>query len=326
MMEKGPPNSSEGQQGWFSARNGSGSSLGLQSVAQPLALNPWDVVLCVSGTVICCENAVVLLAILHTPALRAPAFLLLGSLATADLLAGLGLLLHVALVYLVPWEAASLLTVGLLVASFTASVSSLLSITIDRYLSLCDALTYHSESTVTRTHVMLLLTWGASVCWGLLPAAGWNCLGQPSACSAVRPLTRGQLAALAACLLAALAAVLQLYVRICRVLRRHARHIAVQRHLPAGCHEASARRGAATLAVTLGTPAACWLPFALHGLLGGRSSPALHTYATLLPAAYNSLLNPVIYAFRNREIRKVLWAACCGCSAGPSRARPPSDV
>ncbi|XP_039589758.1 G-protein coupled receptor 3 [Passer montanus] len=295
MMEKGPPNSSEGQQGWFSARNGSGSSVGLESVAQPLALSPWDVVLCVSGTIISCENAVVLLAILHTPALRAPAFLLLGSLATADLLAGLGLLLHGALEYLVPWEAASLLTVGLLVASFTASVSSLLSITIDRYLSLCNALTYHSESTVSRTHVMLLLTWGASACCGLLPAAGWNCLGQPSACSAVRPLTRGQLAALAACLLAALAAVLQLY-------------------------------GAATLAVTLGTPAACWLPFALHGLLGGRSSPALHTYATLLPAAYNSLLNPVIYAFRNREIRKVLWAACCGCSAPPCRARSPSDV
>ncbi|XP_041260618.1 G-protein coupled receptor 3 [Onychostruthus taczanowskii] len=318
MMEKEPPNSS---QGWLSAGNGSGSSLGLGSVVQPLALNPWHVVLCISGTVICCENAVVVLVIFHTPALRAPAFLLIGSLAAADLLAGVGLLLRFAFAHLVPSEAASLLTVGLLVASFTASVSSLLSITIDRYLSLHDALSYRSERTVARTRVMLLLTWGASVCSGLLPVVGWNCLEEPSACSAVRPLTRSHLAALSAALLAALAAVLQLYVRMCRVACRHARQIAVQRHLVASSQDV-----VATPAVILGTLASCWLPFALYGLLGDRSSPALYTYATLLPATYNSVLNPVIYAFRNQEIQKVLWAACCGCCSSSPPFRSPSDV
>ncbi|XP_041319156.1 G-protein coupled receptor 3 [Pyrgilauda ruficollis] len=328
MMEKGPPNSSQGQQGWSSARNGSGSSLDLESVVQPLALNPWDVVLCISGTIISCENAVVVLVIFHTPAFRAPAFLLIGSLATADLLAGVGLLLHFAFVYLVPSEAASLLTVGLLVTSFTASVSSLLSITIDRYLSLHNALTYCSERTVTRTHIMLLLTWGASICSGLLPVVGWNCLEEPSACSAVRPLTRSHLAVLSAALLAALAAMLQLYVQICRVACRHAQQIAVQRHFVASSQDVATRKGVATLAVILGTLASCWLPFALYGLLGDRSSPALYTYATLLPATYNSVLNPVIYAFRNQEIQKVLWAVCCGCcsSSPPFCSRSPSDV
>ncbi|XP_057896210.1 G-protein coupled receptor 3 [Melospiza georgiana] len=329
MMEKGPPNSSEGQQGWFSARNSSGSSLDLESVVQPLALNPWDVVLCISGTIISCENAIVVVVIFYSPAFRAPMFLLIGSLATADLLAGVGLMLHFAFVYFIPSEAVSLLTVGLLVSSFTASVCSLLAITIDRYLSLYNALTYCSERTVTRTHVMLLLTWGASIGHGLLPVLGWNCLQEPSACSAARPLTRSHLALLSASVLAVLAAMLQLYVQICRIVCRHAHQIAVQRHFLAGSHYgASSRKGIATPAVILGTLASCWLPFALFGLLGERGSAALCAHAALLPAAYNSLLNPVIYAFRNREIQKVLWAACCGCvsPSPPFRSRSPSDV
>ncbi|XP_025899261.1 G-protein coupled receptor 3 [Nothoprocta perdicaria] len=328
MMEDGAHNSSGGQRGWFAGRNGSGGSLELESVLRPVALNPWDVALCISGTIISCENAIVVVVIFYTPAFRAPMFLLIGSLATADLLAGLGLILHFAFIYFMPSEAISLLTVGLLVTSFTASVSSLLAITIDRYLSLYNALTYYSERTVTRTYIMLILTWGASVCYGLLPVMGWNCLKAPSACSVVKPLAKSHLLILSVSFFTVLAAMLQLYVQICRIVCRHAQQIAVQRHFPASSPDAATRKGIATLALVLGTFASCWLPFAIYCLLGDYSSPALYTYATLLPATYNSMINPVIYAFRNQEIQKVLWAACCGCcsSTMPFRSRSPSDV
>ncbi|NWY63295.1 GPR12 protein, partial [Chionis minor] len=293
-----------------------------------LALNPWDVVLCVSGTVISCENAMVVVVIFYTPAFRAPTFLLIGSLATADLLAGVGLILHFASVYFIPWEAVSLLTVGLLVTSFTASVGSLLAITIDRYLSLYNALTYYSERTVTGTYVMLILTWGVSVCYGLLPVMGWNCLKDPSTCSVVKPLRKNHLLILSVSFFAVFAAMLQLYLQICRIVCRHAHQIALQRHFLAASHYVATRKGIATLAVILGTFASCWLPFAIYCLLGDYSSPALYTYVTLLPATYNSMLNPVIYAFRNQEIQKVLWTVCCGCfsTTMPFRSRSPSDV
>ncbi|NWV63408.1 GPR12 protein, partial [Malurus elegans] len=293
-----------------------------------LALNPWDVILCISGTIISCENAIVVLVIFYSPAFRAPMFLLIGSLATADLLAGLGLILHFAFVYLIPSEAVSLLTVALLVTSFTASVSSLLTITIDRYLSLCNALTYSSERTVTRTHIMLVLSWGASLCQGLLPVLGWNCLREPSSCSIIKPLTRSHLTLLSVSLLAVLAAMFQLYVHICRIVCRHAQQIAVQRHFLGSSPDVSSRKGIATLAVILGTLVSCWLPLAVYGLLGDPSDPALYTYATLLAATSSSVLNPVIYAFRNQEMQRVLWAVCCGCcsSAPPFRSRSPSDV
>ncbi len=40
------------------------------------------------------------------------------------------------------------------------------------------------------------------------------------------------------------------------------------------------------------------------------------------------MINPIIYAFRNQDVQKVLWAICCCCSSSkiPFRSRSPSDV
>ncbi|XP_062996000.1 G-protein coupled receptor 3 [Elgaria multicarinata webbii] len=327
MKEEALPNSTEEQPGWFVPSNASGDSLYL-SEAPPLPLNPWDVVLCVSGTIISCENAIVVAIIFYTPAFRNPMFLLIGSLATADLLAGLGLIFHFAFVYCIQSELVDLITVGLLVCSFTASVGSLLAITIDRYLSLYNALTYYSERTVTRTYIMLIITWGISICFGLLPVMGWNCLKDNSSCSIVKPLTKNNLIILSISFFMVFAMMLQLYMQICKIVCRHAQQIAVQRHFLATSHYVTTRKGISTLAVILGTFASCWLPFAIYCLLGDYTYPALYTYMTVLPATYNSMINPVIYAFRNQEIQKVLWTICCGCvsSAMPFRSRSPSDV
>ncbi|XP_028904420.1 G-protein coupled receptor 12 [Ornithorhynchus anatinus] len=292
------------------------------------AVNPWDVVLCTSGTLISCENAVVVLVICHNPGLRAPMFLLIGSLALADLLAGLGLVGHFASAYLLRSEATTLVTVGLIVASFSASVCSLLAITVDRYLSLYYALTYNSERTVTFTYAMLVLLWGASVGLGLLPVLGWNCLRDESTCSVIRPLTKNHAAVLSVSFLLLFALMLQLYIQICKIVVRHAHQIAVQHHFLATSHYVTTRKGVSTLAIILGTFAACWMPFTLYSLVADSTYPSMYTYATLLPATYNSVINPVIYAFRNQEIQKALWLACCGCvPAGlAQRARSPSDV
>ncbi|XP_071466896.1 G-protein coupled receptor 12 [Marmota flaviventris] len=293
-----------------------------------LIVNPWDIVLCTSGTLISCENAIVVLIIFHNPSLRAPMFLLIGSLALADLLAGIGLIINFVFAYLLQSEATKLVTIGLIVASFSASVCSLLAITVDRYLSLYYALTYHSERTVTFTYVMLVMLWGTSICLGLLPVMGWNCLRDESTCSVVRPLTKNNAAILSVSFLFMFALMLQLYIQICKIVMRHAHQIALQHHFLATSHYVTTRKGVSTLAIILGTFAACWMPFTLYSLIADYTYPSIYTYATLLPATYNSIINPVIYAFRNQEIQKALCLICCGCipSSLSQRARSPSDV
>ncbi|MBN3299140.1 GPR12 protein, partial [Amia calva] len=214
----------------------------------------------------------------------------------------LGLVVNFIFAYLLQSDSAKLVTVGLVVASFSASVCSLLAITIDRYLSLYYALTYNSERTVTFTYVMLVVLWGVSVCLGLLPVTGVNCL-------------RDEM-------------MLQLYVQICKIVMRHAHQIALQHHFLATSHYVTTRKGVSTLAIILGTFAACWMPLTLYSLIADYSYPSIYTYATLVPATYNSIINPVIYAFRNQEIQKALWLICCGCvpASVSQRARSPSDV
>ncbi|XP_005266417.1 G-protein coupled receptor 12 isoform X2 [Gorilla gorilla gorilla] len=175
---------------------------------------------------------------------------------------------------------------------------------------------------------MLVMLWGTSICLGLLPVMGWNCLRDESTCSVVRPLTKNNAAILSVSFLFMFALMLQLYIQICKIVMRHAHQIALQHHFLATSHYVTTRKGVSTLAIILGTFAACWMPFTLYSLIADYTYPSIYTYATLLPATYNSIINPVIYAFRNQEIQKALCLICCGCipSSLAQRARSPSDV
>lgn len=291
-------------------------------------VNPWDIMLCLSGTVIACENALVVAIIVYTPTLRAPMFVLIGSLATADLLAGVGLILNFAFQYLTSSDTVNLVTVGFLVASFTASVSSLLAITVDRYFSLYNALTYFSEKTLHCVHLMMVGTWGVSLCLGLLPVLGWNCLEEPSTCSIVRPLTRMHVTVLAASFFVVFGLMLCLYFKICKIVCRHAHQIALQQHFFSTSHLVATKKGVSTLAIILGTFGASWLPFAVYCLVGRQEYPEVYTYATLLPATYNSMINPIIYAYRNTDIQRALSVLFYGCFQvnASYRSRSPSEV
>ncbi|XP_028647147.1 G-protein coupled receptor 6 [Erpetoichthys calabaricus] len=291
-------------------------------------INPWDIMLCISGTIIACENAIVVAIIFYTPTLRTPMFVLIGSLATADLLAGMGLILNFVFQYVIPSETISLITVGFLVASFTASISSLLAITVDRYLSLYNALTYFSERTVLCIYLMLVVTWGVSIGLGLLPILGWNCLEEPSSCSIVKPLTRSNVTLLAVSFFVIFMVMLNLYFKICKIVCRHAHQIALQQHFFTTSQYVATKKGVSTLAIILGTFGASWLPFAIYCLVGDHAYPSVYTYATLLPATYNSMINPIIYAYRNQEIQRSIFVLFCGCFQMNTscRSRSPSDV
>ncbi|XP_073680765.1 G-protein coupled receptor 12 [Garra rufa] len=298
----------------------------LEPVLVPL--NLWDVLLCVTGTLMSCENAVVIALIAYTPTLRAPMFVLIGSLAFADLLAGLGLILNFIVTYIVDSGFVTLLSAGLLITAFSASVLNILAITVDRYLSLYNALTYHTDRTVIFTYIILMLMWVISIAFGLLPVLGWNCLEDESTCSICRPVNKNNAAALAVSFLLVFALILQLYLQICKIAFRHAQQIAVQRQFMTTSHSSSTTKGVSTLTTILGTFGFCWIPLAMYSLVADTRSPVIYTYITSFPAICHSIINPMLYAFRNPEILRSLKIACCGCMpySFSMRPRTPSDV
>ncbi|KAJ8348778.1 hypothetical protein SKAU_G00273670 [Synaphobranchus kaupii] len=225
-------------------------------------------------------------------------------------------------------EFVNLISAGLLIAAFSASVLNILAITVDRYLSLYNALTYHTERTVTFAYVILVLIWLVCVALGMLPVLGWNCLQDESTCSICRPVTKNNAALLAVSFLLIFALMMQLYLQICKIAFRHAQQIAVQHQFMATSHASSTTKGVSTLSVILGTFALCWIPFAMYSLVADSRYPMVYTYATVLPATCSSVINPIIYAFRNPDIQKSLWLACCGCvpSNFSLRPRTSSDV
>lgn len=122
---------------------------------------------------------------------------------------------------------------------------------------------------------------------------------------------------------------LQLHLQMCKIAYHHAQQITVQHQFMTTSHSSSTSKGVSTLSIILGTFALCWIPFAMYSLVADIGYPPIYTYVTALPAICHSMINPIIYAFRNPDIQKSMRIACC-CGCAPSnfslRPRTPSDV
>uniref|UniRef100_A0A7N4NSN2 G-protein coupled receptors family 1 profile domain-containing protein n=1 Tax=Sarcophilus harrisii TaxID=9305 RepID=A0A7N4NSN2_SARHA len=239
-------------------------------------VSPWDIALCAAGSVVACQNALLLAVLCCTRSLRAPTFLLIGSLALADFLAGAGLVANFVVRSVMDpvSDAAVLGLAGVLLTAFSASACSLLAITVDRYLSLYSALTYQAERTLPFTCGFLAALWLTCLGLGSLPPLGWHCLDDPDTCSVLKPLTKDQAAGLSVSYLFLFSFILHLYLQICRVAFRHAQQIA-----SIFCLVAGTRKGVSTLSLIL---------------------------ATFAFSACHSAVNPVVYGFRNPEIQRSL--------------------
>ncbi|XP_069771444.1 melanocortin receptor 4 [Narcine bancroftii] len=265
------------------------------------------------GIVSLLANILVITAIIKNKNLHSPMYFFICSLAVADMLVSVSnawetifiamlktrhLLAHDNLI-----KSMDNVFDSIICSSLLASICSLLAIAVDRYITIFYALHYHNIMTVRRALIAIASIWGACTGSGIL--------------FIIHSESTTVVICLIAMFIAMLAIMSSLYVHMFMLARLHIRRVA---GLPGSgaIHQAANMKGAITLTILLGVFIVCWAPFFLHLILMiscPRNPYCIcfmsHFNMYLILIMCNSVIDPLIYAFRSQEMRKTFKKIIC---------------
>lgn len=293
------------------------------------------IVLCV-GTFFCLfiffSNSLVIAAVIKNRKFHFPFYYLLANLAAADFFAG------IAYVYLMfnTGPVSKTLTVnrwflrqGLLDTSLTASLTNLLVIAVERHMSIMK-MRVHSNLTKKRVILLILLVWAIAIFMGAVPTLGWNCLCDISACSSLAPIySRSYLIFWTVSNLVAFFIMVVVYLRIYMYVKRKTNVLS-----PHTSGSISRRKTPMKLMKTvmtvLGAFVVCWTPGLVVLLLDGLNCTQCSLQHVkrwfLLLALLNSLMNPVIYSYKDEDMYSTMKKMICCLSPEKNPNRRPSRI
>ncbi|XP_032969166.1 lysophosphatidic acid receptor 3 isoform X1 [Rhinolophus ferrumequinum] len=293
------------------------------------------IVLCV-GTFFCLfiffSNSLVIAAVIKNRKFHFPFYYLLANLAAADFFAG------IAYVYLMfnTGPVSKTLTVnrwflrqGLLDTSLTASLTNLLVIAVERHMSIMK-MRVHSNLTKKRVILLILFVWAIAIFMGAVPTLGWNCLCDISACSSLAPIySRSYLIFWTVSNLVAFFIMVVVYLRIYMYVKRKTNVLS-----PHTSGSISRRKTPMKLMKTvmtvLGAFVVCWTPGLVVLLLDGLNCTQCSLQHVkrwfLLLALLNSLMNPVIYSYKDEDMYSTMKKMICCFSPEKNPDRRPSRI
>lgn len=263
------------------------------------------------------ENILVILAVARNSNLHSPMYFFLCSLAVADMLVSVSNALETVMIAVVNSDRLTFedqflqhmdnIFDSMICISLVASICNLLAIAVDRYVTIFYALRYHSIMTVRKALAVI--------------AAIWVCCGVCGVVFIVYSESKMVIVCLITMFFAMLLLMGTLYVHMFLFARLHVKRIAA---LPpadgAAPQHHSCMKGAVTISILLGVFVVCWAPFFLHLVLI-ITCPAnphcicytahFNTYLVLIMC--NSVIDPLIYAFRSLELRKTFKEILCSC-------------
>ncbi|XP_072425885.1 melanocortin receptor 5-like [Chiloscyllium punctatum] len=274
-------------------------------------LIPMEVYLILAGVSLL-ENLLVIVAVIKNRNLHSPMYFFICSLAVSDILLSLTK----------AWEAITInVTSGkehqftptlikrlddmydsLLCISFTASIFNLAAITTDRYITIFHALRYYNIMTRKRVAVIIAAIWIFCTFTGIIMISFAKYEGIVSFFFILFFIT--------------LVLIISLYIFIFLLAQMHAKQI---RSLPGyRAHQRTNFKGALTLTILLGIFIACWAPFSLHLTLYlfCPSNPYCACFICLFQVDLvfimcHSIIDPLIYAFRNPELCNAFKKMLC---------------
>nr|AXP32542.1 MC1R [Cavia porcellus] len=271
----------------------------------------------VLGLVSLVENVLVVAAIIKNRNLHLPMYCFICCLALSDLLVSCSIVLETTIILLL--EAGTLVTTATIVqqldnvidvlicSSMVSSLCFLGAIAVDRYISIFYTLRYHSIVTLSRSQRAIAAIWVASVLSSTLFITYYK--------------HTAVLLCLIAFFLAMLVLMAVLYVHMLARACQHAQGIAQLHKRQHPIPQGFCLKGAATLTILLGIFFQCWGPFFLHLTLvvlcpqHPVCSCVFQNFNLFLVLIIcNSIVDPLIYAFRSPEIRTTLREVLLCCS------------
>ncbi|XP_014166980.1 lysophosphatidic acid receptor 2, partial [Geospiza fortis] len=187
--------------------------------------------------------------------------------------------------------------------SLTASVVNLLAIAVERHRTVL-TMQLHSEMSAQRVVGLIFSIWAAALLLGLIPSYGWHCLCSLESCSRMAPLysrsylTFWSLIGLVIVILPGLVIIGWVIVIIVEGLTGDTIMALVK-----------------TVTIILGAFVVCWTPGQVLLLLDGLGCASCDVLAVekyvLLLAEVNSLINAVVYSWRDNEMRSTFRRLLC---------------
>ncbi|XP_058478873.1 trace amine-associated receptor 13c-like [Solea solea] len=253
-------------------------------------------------------NLLVIISISHFRQLHTTTNLLLLSLAVADFLVGLLLMPGQIILITGCWFLGSL-TCGmfnyLTYILTSASVGTIVLISVDRYVAICDPLSYSTKVTHQRVQISVCVCWACSLFYNAVmlhvflekPDAHNSCYGE---CIVVIDLITGALD-LVLTFVGPIAVIVVLYMKVfvvavsqARAMRSHITAVTVQGSVSVKANQ-SVRKAARILGIVVVVFVICLCPCFFPALTGMSPSSAFLNFGLWLLYC-NSCINPVIYA------------------------------
>lgn len=276
-------------------------------------LNIATEVFLILGIISLLENILVIYAIIKNKNLHSPMYFFVCSLAVADMLVSVSNATETIVMATITdgnlgigggvIKSMDNVFDSMICSSLLASIWSLLAIAVDRYVTIFYALRYHNIMTTRRAAAIITSIWTLCTVSGVL--------------FIVYSESTTVLICLIIMFFSMLVLMASLYVHMFMLARLHMKRIAA---LPGNgpIWQAANMKGAITLTILLGVFIVCWAPFFLHLILmiSCPRNPYCVCFMThfnmyLILIMCNSVIDPLIYAFRSQEMRKTFKEIFC---------------
>ncbi|KAK5873316.1 hypothetical protein PBY51_018366 [Eleginops maclovinus] len=279
-----------------------------------------DYVIVTLGMTVCFivifSNLLVMGAILKNRRFHFPIYYLLGNLAVADLFSGvsyLHLMFHTG-----PWTIKLtkyrwFVRQGLIDTSLTASVLNLLAVAVERHQTIFN-MQLHSKMSTRRVFIIIVFIWLLAIVMGLVPTMGWHCLCDLPNCSTMAPMySRSYLVFWALLNLLTFSVMVAVYTRIFLYVRHKSQQMS--QHTSQMRHRETVFNLMKTVSMILGCFVVCWTPglvvLLLDGLGCDKCQVLRYEKYCLVLAECNSFVNPIIYSFRDKDMRRTFKEILC---------------